>query len=118
MALCRPLLLVVDGLSSYVEAFPRTIRSPLPGYGQVGRPRLIPWPSIGIVQVVKHRAASGLTIERPIVQGGQALVTQLLALSQGGVCIHTTYIERLNASASGSRPWDVALDIWLAKQKL
>lgn len=98
VALCRPLLLAVDGLPSYVEAFRRAFRSPLPGRGQVGRPRLIPWPSIAIVQVVKQRAASRLTIERRIVQGGQALVAQLLALSQGGVCIHTAYIERLNAT--------------------
>lgn len=54
MALCRPLLLAVDGLSSYIEAFQHAFRTPLPG--QTGRPRLIAWADIAIVQAIKHRA--------------------------------------------------------------
>ncbi len=33
MARCRPLLLAVDGLASYVIAFQRAFRSPLPRQG-------------------------------------------------------------------------------------
>ena len=39
MALCRPLLLAVDGLVSYVGAFQAAFRSPLPRFGQRGRPQ-------------------------------------------------------------------------------
>ena len=98
VALCRPLLLAVDGLSSYVDAFRRAFRSPLPRRGGVGRPRLIAWKKIAIVQVIKRRSANGLTIERRIVQEGKKLVEALLTQSQGGVCINTAYIERLNAT--------------------
>ena len=114
MALCRPLLLAVDGLVSYVGAFQAAFRSPLPNHGRRGRPRLVSWPDIAIVQVVKHRTASGLEIARRIVQGDPALVTQLLHRSQDGAArdtgknadkeadkeavINTAYIERLNAT--------------------
>jgi transposase-like protein len=97
MALCRPLLLAVDGLASYVKAFRHAFRSPLPT-GRVGRPRLIEWPDMAIVQVVKHRAAKSFTIHRRIVQGGAALVERLIRASQGAGTINTAYIERLNAT--------------------
>jgi transposase-like protein len=94
MALCRPLLLAVDGLVSYVRAF----RSPLPRHGQPGRSKLVAWPDIAIVQVVKQRTTAGLDIVRRIVQGGESLVVRLLHASQGGGVINTAYIERLNAT--------------------
>lgn len=97
MALCRPLLLAVDGLASYVTAFRHAFRSPLPT-GRAGRPRLIPWPDMAIVQVVKHRAAKTFTIHRRIVQGSAALVEHLIRASQGAGTINTAYIERLNAT--------------------
>jgi hypothetical protein len=38
IALCRPLLLAVDGLSSYVTAFRRAFRSKMPHWhGEIGR---------------------------------------------------------------------------------
>lgn len=98
MALCRPLLLAVDGLVSYVTAFQSAFRSPLPRHGQAGRPKLVAWPDIVIVQVVKRRTAAGLDIMRRIVQGSESLVAWLLNRSQGGGVINTAYIERLNAS--------------------
>ncbi len=98
MALCRPLLLAVDGLVSYVRAFRTAFRSPLPRHGQPGRAKLVAWPDIVIVQVVKHRTAAGLDIVRRIVQGSETLVTRLLHASQGGGVINTAYIERLNAT--------------------
>jgi transposase-like protein len=98
MALCRPLLLAVDGLVSYVSAFQAAFRSPLPRHGQQGRSKLVAWPNITIVQVVKHRTASGLDIVRRIVQGSETLVAHLLLDSQGGGVINTAYIERLNAT--------------------
>jgi transposase-like protein len=99
MALCRPLLLAVDGLASYVGAFQHAFRSPLPRWGgKRGRPRLVAWANIQIVQLVKQRSEKHLQIERRIVQGTAALVEQLLRLTQGGGVINTAFIERLNAT--------------------
>jgi transposase-like protein len=98
MARCRPLLLAVDGLASYVGAFQRAFRSPLPKHGAPGRPRLVAWSDIVIVQVVKKRSAQQFDIVRRIVQGTLEQVTGLLQRSQGGGVINTAYIERLNAT--------------------
>ena len=99
MAACRPLLLAVDGLASYPGAFQQAFRSALPRQGRGGRPRLVSWPDIAIVQVVKRRKADTLEIKRRIVQGGQELVERLLRQSQqGDGVINTAYIERLNAT--------------------
>lgn len=98
VALCRPLLLAVDGLASYVGAFRRAFRSPLPRRGQAGRSRLLPWPDIAIVQVVKQRSAADFRIDRRIVQGSKALVERLLTQSLGGTVINTAFIERLNGT--------------------
>lgn len=98
MARCRPLLLSVDGFASYVSAFQKAFRSPLPTHGRRGRPRLVAWPNIAIAQVVKRRSAGLLEIQRRIVQGGQSLVADLLQHSQGGGVINTAYIERFNAT--------------------
>lgn len=98
VALCRPLLLAMDGLSTYVGAFRRSFRSPLPRRGEGGRSRLISWPDIAMVQVVKHRSAGDFRIDRRIVQGSKAMVERLLAQSLGGKVINTAYIERLNGT--------------------
>ena len=62
MALCRPLLLAVDGLPSYVKAFQRAFRSKVPRFGQPGRCQGRAWSEIAIVQVVKARTAAGWNI--------------------------------------------------------
>jgi hypothetical protein len=98
MALCRPLLLAVDGFASYVGAFQKVFRSPLPRPGRRGRPKLVAWPDIALVQVVKQRSAGVMEIQRRIVQGSQQLVETLLRRSQGGGVINTAYIERFNAT--------------------
>jgi len=97
MALCRPLLLAVDGLPGYVDAFRKAFRTPLPS-GKRGRPRLIASADIHIVQVIKRRTADGLTVERRIAQGEPEPVDHLLQRSQGGGVINTAFIERLNAT--------------------
>lgn len=97
VALCRSLLLAVDGLSSYVDAFRKAFRTPL-RLGQCGRPRLIAWDTIHIVQVVKRRSSDGLSIQRRIVQGCETVIAHLLQQSQNGGVINTAFIERLNAT--------------------
>lgn len=100
IALCRPLLLAVDGLSSYVSAFRLAFRSKLPHWGsETGRCKLVVWPDIAIVQVVKQRAEGVLTVERRIVQGGKEMVERLIQATQKGKgVINTAFIERLNAT--------------------
>jgi transposase-like protein len=99
IALCRPLLLAVDGLPSYVTAFQAAFRTALPRRsGEKGRPRLFAWPNIAIVQVVKQRCADQLHIDRRIVQGSQALIRGLIQASQERGVINTAFIERLNAT--------------------
>lgn len=99
IALCRPLLLAVDGLSSYVTAFRTAFRSKFPRErGETGRCKMVSWPDIAIVQVVKQRAEGLLTIERRIVQGGKELVERLINATQGQGVINTAFIERLNAT--------------------
>ncbi len=99
MARCRPLLLAVDGLASYVTAFRQSFRSPLPRRaGEHGQPRLIAWPTIAIVQVVKEHVAGQLTITRRIVPGSPDMIHTLIQTTQGQGGINTAFIERLNAT--------------------
>jgi len=98
VALCRPLLLAVDGLASYVGAFQRAFRTKLPRQGQTGRTRLRPWPELAIVQVVKQRVAGQLSVERRIAQGCADMIANLIRATQGHGGINTAYIERLNAT--------------------
>jgi transposase-like protein len=96
-ALCRPMLISVDGLSSYIKVFQGVFRSKLPRWGQRGRCRLRPWDDLAIVQVVKQRQP--FSIDRRIVQGTRHLIEQIISHSQGAPGqINTAYIERLNAT--------------------
>ena len=97
-------MLAADGLASYVSAFRQAFRVPL-YTGKAGRPRLVPWPNIAIVQVIKRRVEGVLSVERRVTQGSEEMVGRVLRESQGGGCINfaqhhevTAYIERLNAT--------------------
>jgi hypothetical protein len=98
VALCRLLLVAVDGLSSYVSAFQEVFRTKLPRYGQLGRAKLRAWEEGVMAQVVKQRVKGRLTIDQRIVQGTQTIVAQLIQLSQDVGGINTAFIERLNAT--------------------
>ena len=99
MALCRPLLLAVDGLASYVSAFRDAFRSKFPRQaGEAGRCKMVSWPDIFIVQVVKQRVEGVLNVERRIVQGTKEMVESLIQRTQGKGVINTAFIERLNAT--------------------
>ena len=99
MALCRPLLLAVDGLPGYVKAFRHAFRTNVPGAGRRGRYRKVSWPDIAIVRLIKPNAANSWHIRREIVQGEAAMIERLRVATQGcaGV-MNTAYIERLNAT--------------------
>ncbi|HBY94881.1 MAG TPA: hypothetical protein DEP84_13140 [Chloroflexi bacterium] len=77
-ALCRPLLIAVDGLSSYVSAIQAVFREPIPT-GRRGRPRLRPWDDLCIGPVIKQDAGRQVVgVSRRIVQGADAVVAPLI----------------------------------------
>jgi hypothetical protein len=96
-ALCRPILLAVDGFSAYLKAFREAFRSAYKG-DKGGRPRLFVWEDVAIVQVIKRKVQDNLTIERRIAQGCAQLVESLLTATQQRGVINTAFIERLNAT--------------------
>jgi hypothetical protein len=96
-ALCRPLLLAVDGFSAYLKAFQQAFRSPYKG-DKGGRPRLYIWEEVAIVLVIKRKVQDTLTIERRMAQGCIQQVERLLTVSQTRGVINTAFIERLNAT--------------------
>jgi transposase-like protein len=90
-----PLLLATDGLASYVKAWKRAFRTPV-YTGKRGRPSLLAWPQVVIGQVIKrHRAKRLVEVQARLVQGTQQ---QREALSLPEQKLHSSYIERLNAT--------------------
>ena len=97
-ALPRPLLLVTDGLVTYLKAFRRAFRTPRPSAGR-GRPCLLPWPKLVIGQVVKqYRRRRVVGVGQRLVQGSATLAKHLIRQTQGGGVLNTAYIERLNGT--------------------
>jgi transposase-like protein len=103
----QPLLFAVDGFKAYVSAILKVFRDPLYS-GKRGRPRLVVWEDLHIVQVVKQRVGRRLiSIARQLAHGslGQAeAIMQATQVELGR--INTAYIERLNATL---RTWMPAL---------
>ncbi|NJN84651.1 MAG: IS1 family transposase [Caldilineaceae bacterium] len=117
VALCRPLLLAVDGLAAYVSVFQETFRTPL-RLGDPGRPQLIAWPNINIVQVVKKRSAGLFAIQRRIVQGTSEQVTQLLHKAKAaGSSIRLILSASMRPFANEFTRWRDAPVRWLALSK-
>ena len=94
-ALYGPLLLVTDGLKSYVSAWQQAFRTPV-FTGQPGRPQLLAWPGVVIGQVVKQYEKGHVSgVCHRLIQGTKQ---QLSALLPKGQVLNTAYIERLNAT--------------------
>jgi hypothetical protein len=97
-ALHRPLLFCPDGLCSSIRAIRETLRDPVRS-GAHGRPRLRPWRTVCIAQVVKRSVQRRIVaMERRIVDGTPARVETLRRRSQGAGVINTASIERLHAT--------------------
>ena len=97
-ALVAPLLLLVDGFSSYVDAFRRAFRMREHRGGR-GAPRKVPWPDLAIGQVVKQTCGKRVVgVTRRVVQGTTRTVERLLTETPGCVVLNTAYIERLNGT--------------------
>src|SRR2546423_707241 len=89
-------LVCVDGLASYVTAFRRVFRTPVPT-GRRGRPPLELAAGFLLGQVVKHYAKRrGTRVEQRVVQGTAGAIAAVLEGTGTGHGIHTAYIERLN----------------------
>ena len=97
-ALCRPLLLCVDGLKTYLTAIRSAFREPI-RTSNTGRPRLRPWDGIQIAQVIKQYSGKRVVgAVKHIYQGTAVQIETLIRVSQGHGVINTAYIERLNAT--------------------
>ncbi len=95
----QAMLWAVDGFKAYVSAILKTFRDPL-YTGKPGRPRLLVWDDLHIVQVVKQRVGRRLmSISRRLAYGSLRRAEELMQLTQVECGrINTAYIERLNAS--------------------
>ena len=91
-----PLLLVSDGLGSYPTAFGQVFRAKQ-RTGRRGAPRLVPWPQLNIVQVIKDRRGAVGMVSRLICGTGRG-VCALLRRTPGCLVVNTAYIERLNGT--------------------
>jgi transposase-like protein len=95
-ALERPILLMSDGLCTYVNAWKRAFKNSVLN-GKQGGPRRVPWPCVVIGQVIKSyekKRAIGVECRR-LVQGSEE---EFEALSLAGQVMNTAYIERFNAT--------------------
>jgi transposase-like protein len=94
-ALYGPLLLVTDGLKSYVAAWQKAFRTPV-FTGKKGRPFLLAWPEVVLGQVLKqYQKGHVVGIAQRLIQGSKAQMEALLPVGQ---VLNTAYIERLNAT--------------------
>lgn len=90
-----PILLLTDGLKSYVSAWRKVFRTPV-RTGKRGRPQMLAWPRVVIGQVVKrYERGHVVDVEQRLVQGS---IQELLPLLSEEKKINTAYIERLNAT--------------------
>jgi hypothetical protein len=97
-AVTRAILVCVDGLTSYVTAFPKVFRQPL-RTGRRGRPRLVLPAGFQLAQVVKHSAKRHVVgVTRRVVHGTLTGIEAVLTATATGTVINTAYIERLNAT--------------------
>lgn len=101
------MLFAVDGLAAYPTTILKTFRDP-ERTGRPGRPRLVVWADLHIVQVVKHRTGKAVTeVTRRVAYGSLPAAQEIMSATQVllGV-INTAYVERLNATL---RTWLPAL---------
>ena len=103
----QSILFAVDGFKAYVSTILKVFRDPL-YTGKRGRPRLLVWDDLHIVQVVKQRVGRRLvSISRRLAHGSLAQAEEVMQRTQVELgCINTAYIERLNATL---RTWIPAL---------
>lgn len=103
----QPLLWAVDGFAAWTRAILQVFRDPV-HTGKRGRPPLVVWGDLHIVQVVKQYVGRRLTgVQRRVAHGCRRCAETIMQVTQVGLgMINTAYIERLNATF---RTWLPAL---------
>jgi transposase-like protein len=103
----RPILWAVDGFAAWTTTILTVFRDPV-RTGRRGRPRLVVWADLHLVQVIKRRTGRRLTaVERRLAHGCRQCAEAIMQATQGGLgVINTAYIERLNGTF---RTWLPAL---------
>ena len=103
----RPILWAIDGFSAWVSAILRVFRDPL-RTGKRGRPALVLWADLHIVQVVKQYARKRVVaVDRRLVHGCRQRAEGIMQAREVALgVINTAYIERLNRTF---RTWLPAL---------
>ena len=103
----RPILWAVDGFAAWTTTILTVFRDPV-RTGRRGRPRLVVWADLHVVQVIKRRTGRRLTaVERRLAHGCRQGAEALMQATQVGLgVINTAYIERLNGTV---RTWLPAL---------
>jgi len=103
----RLFLWAVDGFAAWPSAILTVFRDPL-HTGKRGRPPLVVWSALHVIQVIKRRTGRRLTaIERRLAHGCQHCAETIMQATQVGLGVsNTAYIERLNATF---RTWLPAL---------
>jgi transposase-like protein len=103
----QPILWAVDGFAAWTTTILTVFRDPV-RTGRRGRPRLVVWADLHIVQVIKRRTGRRLTaVERRLAHGCLQCAETIMRATQGGLGVITTaYIERLNGTF---RTWLPAL---------
>ncbi len=102
-----PMLWAVDGFAAWTKAILTVFREPV-RTGKRGRPPLVVWADLHIVQVVKQYTGRHLSgVQRRVVYGCHRCAERVMQATQVGLgVINTAYIERLNATF---RAWLPAL---------
>src|SRR4051812_9530207 len=94
----KALLICVDGLASYPEAFFLSFREKVLT-GRPGRPPFRLPSCVWLAQVIKDYSGRCLSgVRRRVLWGDQARVEEQLKKTGTGKQINTSYIERLNAA--------------------
>ncbi len=103
----QPILWAVDGFAAWTSAIRLVFRDPV-RTGKRGRPPLVVWAELHIVQVIKRHTGRKLTaVERRLAHGCLRCAETIMQATQVGLgVINTAYIERLNATF---RTWVPAL---------
>lgn len=103
----QPILWAVDGFAAWPKAILRVFRDPQRS-GKRGRPPLVVWTDLHIVQVVKQYTKRRVTaVRRRLAHGCLQAAEAIRQASQVGLgVINTAYSERLNATF---RTWLPAL---------
>jgi transposase-like protein len=102
-----PMLWAVDGFAAWTKAILTVFREPV-RTGKRGRPPLVVWADLHIVQVVNQYTGRHLSgVQRRVVYGCHRCAERVMQATQVGLgVINTAYIERLNATF---RTWLPAL---------